>query len=135
MKKYSKRINNAYKNYVKRYKAKQESMRRRGMEMESSIMNKNLYVKVREEMKENGVKENINQTIVSEQQYRYSYKTAKRFLETAEQEQLEWGDSLVREIRSGKIDVTGINDYLKEHTDFTGKERAAWIGHNIFGSE
>ena len=81
MKKESKsRLDRSYENYVKRYEAKQAMMRRHGYEMASKmIKNKAMYKVVIEDMKREGRKINLNQTLVAEQAYEYSLKEARRF--------------------------------------------------------
>lgn len=132
----SKRINNAYKNYVKRYKEKQKSMRRRGMEMDDTMMSKKDYIVVRQAYIDEGVTVNINQTIVSDQTYQYNQKTARKFKETAKKYDLDWKDKTITELRRGEVDVSGINNILKEeHPDWTGKQRQRWISYEVFGSD
>lgn len=137
----SKRLENAYQSYLKMYRAKQRSMRKRGMEMFDKKLTKREYMLNRklliEEMKEEtGKAININQTLVSEQQYKYNRTTGRRFLATAKKVGLEWSDSKLREIRAGKIDVSLINERLKiQNPEWSGKERAQYIAYEVFGSK
>ena len=132
----SKRLDNAYANYKKRYKAKMKSLKRRGYEMADTILNKREYLMVRKAYQEEGVTQNINQTIVSDQAYEYSQKTARRFKATAEKYGLEWKNKSITELRKGEIDVSTINEILKEeYPDWTGYQRQQYISYEVFGSE
>ena len=129
-------MHNAYINYKRRYRAKEKSMKRRGLEMADRILNRAEYEMVRAEAVAEGRTININQTIVSEQQYEYSQDVARRFKKVSEKYDLEWKDKTITQIRTGDVDVSGLNDMLKEQfPEMTGKQRAKWIGHEVFGSE
>ena len=129
-------MHNAYINYKRRYRAKEKSMKRRGLEMADRMLNRSDYELARAMMVADGVKININQTIVSEQQYEYSQSVARRFKRVSEEYNLEWKDKTITQIRMGEIDVSGLNNMLKEQfPEMTGKQRAKWIGHEVFGSE
>lgn len=132
----SKRLDNAYANYKKRYKAKKKMLKKKGYEMADDMLTKREYKMVREAYQDEGVKININQTIVSDQTYEYSQKTARRFKATAEKYNLEWKGKTITELRKGEIDVSAINDILKEeYPDWTGSQRADYISYEVFGSE
>ena len=133
----SKRLDNSYKNYVKRYKAKEAMLKKKGYEMASKmIRSKKMYKAVREAYIEEGRTININQTIVSDQAYEYSQKTARRFKATAEKFGLDWKDKSITELRKGGVDVSSINELLKEqYPDWTGRDRADYISHEVFGSD
>lgn len=132
----SKRLDNAYANYKKRYRAKKKMLKKKGYEMADDMLNKREYKMVREAYQDEGVKTNINQTIVSDQAYEYNQKTARRFKATAEKYNLEWKDKTITELRKGEIDVSAINDILKEeYPDWTGTQRADYISYEVFGSE
>lgn len=132
----TKRLENAYANYVKRYNAKKESLKKRGYEMADTMLNKTEYEMVRKAYQDEGVKININQTIVSDQAYEYSQKTARRFKATAEKFDLEWKNKSITELRKGGIDVSEINDILKEeYPDWTGYQRQQYISYEVFGSD
>lgn len=129
-------MHNAYINYKRRYRAKEKSMKRRGLEMADRILNKAEYEMVRAEAVAEGRTININQTIVSNQQYEYSQDIARQFKRVSEEYNLEWKDKTITQIRMGEIDVSGFNNMLKEKFPMmTGKERAKWISHEVFGSE
>ena len=129
-------MHNAYINYKRRYRAKEKSMKRRGLEMADRMLNRADYELARAMMVADGVEININQTIVSEQQYEYSQAVARRFKRVSEEYNLEWKDKTITQIRMGDIDVSGLNAILKEQfPEMTGKQRAKWIGHEVFGSE
>ena len=131
-----KQMHNAYINYKRRYRAKEKSMKRRGLEMADRMLNKAEYQMVRAELVSEGVTININQTIVSNQQYEYSQSIARQFKKVAEEFDLKWKDVTITQIRTGEIDVSGINNALKEQfPEMTGKQRAKWISHEVFGSE
>lgn len=136
MAKLSKRLENAYRNYSMKYKTVQDSMRRRGMEMFDRKLTKKEYIANRQALQAEGVNININQTLVSQQQYSYDRETARRFKDTAEKLGLEWKGKKIRELRYGDIDVKEINDMLKDmNPEWNGYERARYISHNIFGSK
>lgn len=129
-------MHNAYINYKRRYRAKEKSMKRRGLEMADRMLNRADYELARAMMVADGVEININQTIVSEQQYEYSQSVARRFKRVSEEYNLEWKDKTITQIRMGDVDVSGLNAMLKEQfPEMTGKQRAKWIGHEVFGSE
>ena len=129
-------MHNAYINYKRRYRAKEKSMKRRGLEMADRMLNRSDYELARAMAVADGITININQTIVSEQQYEYSQDVATRFKRVSEQYDLEWKDKTITQIRTGDVDVSGLNDMLKEQfPEMTGKQRAKWIGHEVFGSE
>ena len=129
-------MHNAYINYKRRYRAKEKSMKRRGLEMADRMLNRSDYELARAMVVADGVEININQTIVSEQQYEYSQSVARRFKRVSQEYGLEWQDKTITQIRMGEVDVSGLNDMLKEQfPEMTGKQRAKWIGHEVFGSE
>ncbi len=129
-------MHNAYINYKRRYRAKEKSMKRRGLEMADRMLNRSDYELARAMAVNDGITININQTIVSEQQYEYSQAVARRFKKVSEEYDLEWKDKTITQIRTGDVDVSGLNDMLKEQfPEMTGKQRAKWIGHEVFGSE
>ena len=131
-----KQMHNAYINYKRRYRAKAKSMERRGLEMADRMLNKAEYQMVRAEIVSEGVTININQTIVSNQQYEYSQSIARQFKKVSEEYDLKWKNLTITQIRTGEIDVSGFNNMLKERfPEMTGKERAKWISHEVFGSE
>ncbi len=131
-----KQMHNAYINYKRRYRAKEKSMKRRGLEMADRMLNRSDYELARAMAVADGITININQTIVSEQQYEYSQDVARRFKRVSEKYGLEWKDKTITQIRTGDIDVSTMNDMLKEQfPEMTGKQRAKWIGHEVFGSE
>ncbi len=131
-----KQMHNAYINYKRRYRAKEKSMRRRGLEMADRILNRAEYEMVRAEAVAEGRTININQTIVSNQQYEYSQDIARQFKRVSEEYDLEWKNLTITQIRTGEIDVSGLNDMLKEKfPQMTGKQRQQWISYEVFGSE
>ena len=131
-----KQMHNAYINYKRRYRAKAKSMKRRGLEMADRMLNKAEYEMVRAEIVSEGQTININQTIVSNQQYEYSQSIARQFKRVSEEYDLEWKNLTITQIRTGAIDVSGFNNMLKEKfPEMTGKQRAKWISHEVFGSE
>lgn len=131
-----KQMHNAYINYKRRYRAKEKSMKRRGLEMADRMLNRAEYEMVRAEAVADGITININQTIVSNQQYEYSQDIARQFKRVSEEYDLEWKNLTITQIRTGEIDVSGLNDMLKEQfPQMTGKQRAKWISHEVFGSE
>ena len=132
----AKRSTTSYRDYVKKYRAMEERLDKKGLKPESALMNKKLYQEVKRDMKENGVTTNINRTIVQEQSFQYSYKTARRWRETARDLDLDWQDISITQLRSGDIDLSGMNDILKiTEPTWTGKQRQKYISYNVFGSE
>lgn len=132
------RLDNAYANYKKRYKAKEKMLNKKGYEMASEMMTKREYKRIRKlYMEEQGIKININQTIVSDQAYEYSQKIARQFKKVAEEYNLDWKNQTITELRKGvKVDVSALNEALKEeHEDWTGKQRQEYISHEVFGSD
>ena len=134
----SKRMDAAYKNYKERYRAKAKAMKRRGLKMESPMMNKREYKMVRKAyVEQEGVKTNINQTIVSDQQYKYSDKTARHLKKFAKEHDLDTKKLSIAEIRQGKglpAELSKLNEELKEQ-GLSGRERRDYISYEVFGSE
>ena len=132
----SKRIDNAYANYKKRYREAKKQLNKRGYEMADTMLTKKEYKMVRQAYINEGVKININQTIVSDQKYEYSQKTARQFKKVAEKYDLSWKEMTITELRKGGIDVSEINELLKEeYPDWTGTQRQQYISYEVFGSE
>lgn len=130
----SKRFKRTWHAYNKRYNRAKRSMSRRGMTMISDKLSKKDLLGTIEAFKEEGIKNNIVQKVVVDQQYAYSADTARRFKKVSEEMDLEWKDVKYTRLRYGDIDVSGINQWLKDNTDKTGYERAKYIGHEVFGS-
>lgn len=132
----SKRLDNAYANYKKRYKAAQKQLKKKGYEMASDMMTKREYLRIRDIYQREVTTTNINQTIVSDQKYEYSQKTARQFKKTAEKFNLEWKNKSITELRKAGVDVSELNELLKEqYPDWTGKQRQQYISYEVFGSE
>ena len=141
----AKRLRKAYKNYVKRYKQKRGVMERHGSEMASGMMTYREYKMTRQAYVDAGVDININQTIVSDQQYEFSISQARSLKEAAKEMDLSFKEESLIKISGGRAvrneDLTEINNRMKEladkyptiYEDFTtGRGRAAWIKENIF---
>lgn len=132
----SKRLDNAYANYKKRYRAAKKKLKKKGYQMADKMLTKKEYLANREAYIEEGITVNINQTMVSDQSYEYSQKTARRFKATAEKFDLDWKDKSITELRKGGVDVSEINELLKdEYPDWTGYQRQQYISYEVFGSE
>lgn len=112
-----KRMEKAYENYIKRYDVKKASLERRGYSMADKRLTKREYEMVRKAYTESGVEKNINQTIVADQAYEYSQKTARQMKSTAKKFNLDWKTKTITELRKGEVDVSGINNSLKEMSD------------------
>lgn len=131
-----KQMRNAYANYKKRYRAKAKSMDRRGLKMKDGMLSRHDYELARAMAINDGITININQTIVSRQQYEYSQDIARQFKRVSEEFDLDWKTTTITELRMGKVDVSGINNMLKEqHPDWTGYDRQKWISYEVFGSD
>lgn len=132
----TKRLDNAYANYVKRYEAKKAMLKKKGYTMADTKLSRREYEMVRKAYINEGRKTNINQTIVADQTYEYSQKTARQFKKVAQEYNLEWKDKSITELRKGEIDVSGINELLKEmYPDWTGTQRQEYISYEVFGSD
>ena len=130
------RMNKAYANYKKRYREAKKQLKKKGYEMADTMLTKREYKMVRDAYVREGTTTNINQTIVSDQKYEYSQKTARRFKDTAEKFNLEWKDKSITELRKGGIDVSEINDLLKdEYPEWSGYDRQKYISYEVFGSD
>lgn len=137
-KKRSKRLDNAYANYKKRYKAKQKMLAKKGYQMADTMLNKKEYLMVRDAyVNDVGIKKNINQTIVSAQTYEYSQKTARQFKKVAKEYDLSWKDLSITELRKGVgVDVSDLNEMLKQiYPNWTGTDRQKYISYEVFGSD
>ena len=130
------RLDKAYENYKKRYKAKKKMLKKKGYEMASEIMTKREYLRIRDIYQREVTTININQTIVADQAYEYSQKTARQFKKVAEKYDLDWKDKSITQLRKGEIDVSAINELLKEqYPEWTGTQRQEYISYEVFGSE
>ena len=132
----SKRMDKAYANYQKRYRQKAKTLSNKGYSMADTMLTKREYEMVRKAYVESGVTININQTMVSDQAYEYNQKTARRFKRVAQKYDLDWKDLSITELRKGGVNVSEINELLKEeYPDWTGYQRAEYISHEVFGSD
>lgn len=130
------RLDKAYENYKKRYKAKKKMLKKKGYDMASDMMTKREYIRIRDIYQREVTTININQTIVADQAYEYSQKTARQFKRVAEEYNLEWKGKSITQLRKGEIDVSSINELLKEkYPDWTGTQRQEYISYEVFGSE
>lgn len=134
----------AYANYVKLYEAKEASLRKRGFEMAAPKLSQGAYRMVRRATVAEGVTTNINKTIVSEQAFEYTQKTARQMKAKAKEWDLSWKDLSVAQIRSADKEVENLiaeslkelNDDLKnQFPEWTGKQRGQYISYEVFGSE
>ena len=131
-----KQMRNAYANYKKRYRAKAKSMKRRNLEMADEMLSRHDYELARAAAINDGITININQTIVSRQQYEYSQSIARQFKRVSEEFDLEWKNVTITQLRMGEIDVSGLNRMLKDQfPNMTGYDRQKWISYEVFGSE
>lgn len=129
-------MRNAYANYKRRYRAKEKSMERRGLKMADDLLTRHEYELNRADLISQGVTININQTLVSKQQYEYSQDIARQFKRVSEEFNLEWKDKTITQLRIGEVDVSGINNWLKENIpEWTGKQRQQYISYEVFGSD
>ena len=115
--------------------------------MVSRMLKKREYLANRQAYINEGVTTNINQTIVSEQAYEYSQDTARRFKRVAQEHNLSWKDLKVEELMKGSVDVSEINNSLKQMTDEEREEKfkqlpdsvkhtnQGYISYMVFGSE
>lgn len=143
----SKRLDKAYENYKKRYKAAEKQIEKKGYQMADTMLNKREYKMARKAYIAEGHTTNINQTIVSDQKYEYSQETARRFKKTAEKFDLDWQNLNITQLRTGSIDVSAINDALKEMSDEELEKlysslpnnvkhtRQGYISYEVFGSD
>lgn len=130
------RLDKAYENYKKRYRKKKKMLKKKGYDMASEMMTKREYIRIRDIYQREVTTTNINQTIVSDQTYEYSQKTARQFKKVAEEFNLDWKDKSITQLRKGEIDVSSINEMLKEkYPDWTGTQRQEYISYEVFGSE
>ena len=138
-----KQMYNAYQNYLSRYTRQADKMIRRGTYMHDDKLTYSEYKMVRrakiEQMKDEGKRLiNINQTIVSEQQYEFSMAQAKGLRSAGQELGLGFADESLMKLRGGRDlrneDLSLINSALKEkYPELSGIQRAEWIKENIFG--
>lgn len=138
-----KQMYNAYRNYLSRYVTQANKMVRKGTYMHDDKLTFNEYKMVRQakvdELREKGKPIiNINQSIVSEQQYEFSMEQARGLREAASELGLDFQEESLMKIRGGRDvrgeDLTAINNALKmKYPLLSGTERAQWITDNIFG--
>ena len=132
----STRMDKAYANYQKRYKEKSKTLAKKGYSMADTMLTKREYNMVRKAYVDSGRTININQTIVSDQAYEYNQQTARRFKRVAQKYDLDWKDLSITELRKGGVNVSEINNLLKEeYPDWTSYQRAEYISQEVFGSD
>ena len=136
-----KRLKAGYKNYLKRFYKKVESMDRRNIAVaDRTAMSFKMYKVARENMAVTyGKTQNINQTIVADQVYQYDYVVAQNLKKYAKKYNKGWAEMRVSDIREagfGDLNdlLTDINTDLKKQ-GLTGTQRAKWIAQEVFGSE
>lgn len=139
-----KQMERAYKNYQDRYEAQAQKMRNKGLAMHDKReltfseykMTRRAFV---DELRAAGRPIiNINQTIVSKQQYEFSMEQARGIREAGSKLGLDLQSQSLVSIRGGRKvrneDLSLINNALKEeYPQLSGVERAQWIKENIFG--
>ena len=111
------RLKKAYQNYINRYKAKEALLKKHDLKMQDVMLTEYEYQAIRKSYVDSGVTTNINQTIVSEQAYKYSQAAAKQMKATAKKFNLRWKGESILSLRAATIDVSGINDWLNDLTD------------------
>lgn len=128
----------AYQNYVDRYIEKEAIMERHGTQMyDSRPLTFDEYLAARDALIDEGVEININQTLVSRQQYEYTMAQGRALRDTARELGLDIGNEKLINLRGGGAiryeDLTLINNKLKElHPEWSGIQRAQYITDNIF---
>lgn len=133
---FGKRFEKSYARYEKLFRKAKRQLQKKGYAMaDERKLTRREFKMAREILKGEGYKNNLTEKIVSEQKYEYSQKTARQFKKVAEEFDLDWKDVKITELRKAKIDVSKINDKLKEmYPKWTGYERADYISHEVFGS-
>lgn len=132
------RLWKSYQNYLERYMRQKEKMENRGTSMyDPRPMSFDDYCAARDALIESGQEININQTLVSHQQYEFTYQQGRALRDTARELGLEIGDENLMVLRGGgdirNEDLSLINNKLKElYPEMTGIERAKYITDNIF---
>lgn len=132
-----------YDSYVKAYLKKQESLRKKGLQMYDSMYSKSqfeyMYEATRNDLKREVAKGkrkvigNVTQTMVSEQAYEYTQKQGTALKKYAE----ATGQKLsVSQIRAGLLDWGQLKEYQAElkSQGFSGKEINEMVGQAYFGS-
>lgn len=133
-----KHLKKTYRNYVKRFKEKVRSMDKRNIAISDPyLMNFEEYVVARKNLIVTyGKKENINQTLVSRQVYKYDREIAQRLKKAAEEYDLSWKGAKIRELREGQgVDLSEFNEKLKLTIGDKGfgAQRAKEIKNYAFG--
>ena len=135
------RLKKGYKNYLKRFHKKVESMDKRNIAVaDRTAMTFREYKAARENMAVTyGKTTNINQTLVADQVYEYDYIVAQNLKKYAKKYNKWWADMRVSDIREAEFGdlndlLTDINEDKKKE-GLTGTQRARWIAHEVFGSE
>ena len=132
-----KRLDKAYDNYVKRYKEKAADMERRGFSMADTLLTRREYEMNRKAYIAAGQKTNINQTLVSDQAYVYSLKTARHLKKFAKEHDLESAKLSITQLRQGEgltEELAKLNEALKDQ-GMSGYQRQQYISYEVFGSE
>lgn len=134
----TKRQYKAYQNYLERYYTQKAKMERRGTYMyDPHVMSFDDYLTARDSLIEEGQEININQTIVSKQQYEFTREQGRALKDVGEKLGLEIGSENLMNLRGGGAirneDLSLINEKLKElYPGWTGLQRAEYITDNIF---
>lgn len=128
------RFEKSWQNYQKLYREKKARLKKYGFKMADKKLTKKEYKMVRESYKSENVK-NINKRIVSDQAYEYNAEFAKNLKRISKEKGLEWKNFTTLEIKKGAVDVSALNDYLKEaNPNWTGKQRQQYISYEVYGS-
>lgn len=135
----NKRLDKAYENYKKMYKAQAKKLADKGITVSSKMLKKSDYKYARKVEVSEGTKNNINAKIVKDQLYMYSQKTAaamKRELTKAYKAgdtDIDLSGWSLAKIRAEGIDLSEVNEMLKKlHPEWTGTQRRAQITHDYF---
>ena len=131
----------SYQNYVDRYIAKEALMERHGTAMyDPRPMDFDEWAKMRDTLIEEGHEINLNQTIVSRQQYEFTREQGQALKKVGKDLGLNIGSENLINLRGGGTirneDLSLVNNKLKElYPNWTGVQRADWISENIYGSK
>ena len=136
------RMEKAYSNYVKLYRQKEASLERRGFNMAAPLLDRDAYEMLRDTLVRNGLKININKTIVSKEAYTRTLLSAKKLKEAGKKYDTSWKDLSIAQIRANVM-ADDISDFIVEfdkqlkeqYPGITGKQRAQYISYEVFGSE
>ena len=128
------RRRSAFAKYRRAYLKREQMMKKRGLEMYSRILSYNEFVANIRALREEGYT-NATARLLSEQQYKFSYKVSLAIKRTGTELGMEWAETTLTRIRTGQdVNLSEINEFLREiYPEWNSYQRRDWIREEFFG--